>query len=427
MVGLLTKNENILQQWKSIVQHRNTRHDIQANRSWMEVLRLGLPTSQQEGWRCTPLDRILDHNFTLAPPSELSSDIVEERSCRIDAVRLVFVDGLFSPVLSDSQHDPFDIHIISSESPRMRLQTPIHPDLFLHLTESLVGQITFIHLSREKKTIRPLYLLHITTGSSSDKLYTAGYRHYLQQDPGSELTVIEHYVTLNNLPHFTAARFTANISNYSTLKHYYLAFEDCKSYHVSHNDLHLGNGARAESHSFLLGSGVTCHQTSSQFQGEESHLRVNSLMLPMDTEICENRTWLEHIKGLCHSHQLHKTIVCDSARAIFNGMIKVYKHANKTYGQMNNRNLLLGSCAAVDTQPQLEIYNDDVKCGHGATVEYINEEQMFYLRSRGVHKDIAQRIIINAFFSELTELIPDVILKNTIIQRIHNRFLGGVS
>ncbi|VFP83292.1 Fe-S cluster assembly protein SufD [Candidatus Erwinia haradaeae] len=426
MVGLLTKSEYILQKWKYIVQHRNKKRNIQDNESWMEVLRLGLPTTKQSEWRCTPLDRILDHNFATPLSVKLSVDIVQERAFRIDAVRLVFVDGLFSPELSDQKYDPFSIHILSPESSQIRWRAPVHPDVFVHLTESLAGEITFIHISREQKAIRPLYLLHITTGGASDKLYTAGYRHHLQQDTASEVTVIEHYITLNNLPHFTAARFTADINNASTLKHYYLAFENHSSYHVSHNDFNLGACARAESHSFLLGAGVTFHQTSSQCQGEGSNLMVNSLMFPIGTEVCENRTWVDHIKGLCHSHQLHKTIVCDHARAIFNGMIKVRKDANKTYGQMNNRNLLLGSYAAVDSQPQLEIYNDDVKCGHEATVECLNEEQIFYLRSRGVHNNIARRIIINAFLAELTELIPDVILKNTIIQRINNRFLGGV-
>ncbi|VFP80098.1 FeS cluster assembly protein SufD [Candidatus Erwinia haradaeae] len=422
MVGLLTKNENILRQWQKLANRNKNRDSTQLDKSLMEALCLGLPTSQQEMWRHTPLDRILDHNFTAPLPLELSAHFIRERALKIDAILLVFVDGCFSYTLSDNKYDPFSISIIPHGSEPIVFNAPIHPDIFMHLTESLVGQTTFIHLSSGQKVQRPLYLLHITSGSSFDELYTSGYRHHLQQDDFSQVTVIEHYITLNNLPHFTTARFTANISNNATFKHYYLAFEDPSSYHLSHNDLILGENVRVESHSFLLGAGVTLHQTSSQFQGEGSNLIVNSLMFPIKKEICENRTWLEHVEGASKSHQLHKTIVCDDSRAIFNGMIKVFKNASQTYGQMNNRNLLLGCFGEVYTQPQLEVYNDDVKCGHGATIESLNAEQMFYLQSRGVNKNIAQRIIINAFFSELTEFIPDVILKNAIMQHINNRF-----
>ena len=116
----------------------------------------------------------------------------------------------------------------------------------------------------------------------------------------------------------------------------------------------------------------------------------------------------------------------DRARGIFNGLIKVAKYALKTDGQMTNNNLLLGRLAEVDTKPQLEIYADDVKCGHGATIGRIDEEQMFYLRSRGVDKDAAQLMIIHAFAAELTEAISDDTLKAAVMQRISERFPGGL-
>ena len=112
---------------------------------------------------------------------------------------------------------------------------------------------------------------------------------------------------------------------------------------------------------------------------------------------------LEHNKGYCNSRQLHKTIVSDKGRAVFNGLINVAQHAIKTDGQMTNNNLLLGKLAEVDTKPQLEIYADDVKCSHGATVGRIDDEQMFYLRSRGIGQQDAQQMILYAFAAELTE------------------------
>ncbi len=137
--------------------------------------------------------------------------------------------------------------------------------------------------------------------------------------------------------------------------------------------------------------------------------------------------WLEHNKGYCNSRQLHKTIVSDKGRAVFNGLINVAQHAIKTDGQMTNNNLLLGRLAEVDTKPQLEIYADDVKCSHGATIGRIDDEQMFYLRSRGDQPAGGAKMIIHAFAAELTEAINDEALKHQVLARISQRLAGGVA
>ncbi|VDZ63786.1 FeS cluster assembly protein sufD [Serratia odorifera] len=183
----------------------------------------------------------------------------------------------------------------------------------------------------------------------------------------------------------------------------------------------IGRDARVKSDSFLLGAGLTRHNTSAQLNGEGSNLAINSLILPIGKEVCDTRTYLEHNKGFCESRQLHKTVVSDRAKAVFNGMIKVAKHAIKTDGQMTNHNLLLGNVAEVDTKPQLEIYADDVKCSHGATVGRIDQEQIFYLQSRGISRHDAQQMIIFAFAAELTEGIKDDAIREQVLVQITRR------
>jgi len=131
--------------------------------------------------------------------------------------------------------------------------------------------------------------------------------------------------------------------------------------------------------------------------------------------------------GYCNSRQLHKTIVNDKGRAVFNGLINVAQHAIKTDGQMTNNNLLLGRLSEVDTKPQLEIYADDVKCSHGATIGRIDDEQLFYLRSRGITQQAAQQMILYAFAAELTEAIDDEALRQQILARIGQRLPGGMA
>ncbi|MGE9552167.1 Fe-S cluster assembly protein SufD [Erwinia amylovora] len=426
MAGLPTRsNDNALQQWHHLFESHGEQRSLQAQQHWQQVLRLGLPTRKHENWKYTPLDGLLAHNFVLPTAPGLTAEDVASLALDVDAVKMVFVDGRFSADLSDKAFDLFNVQV-SQAAERRELSAPVQPEVFLHLTESLAEEVTTIHLPRGKSAARALYMLHISSGSAQEEMNTSHYRHHLQLDDGAEATVIEHYVTLNAGTHFTGARFTVAVGNNAQLTHYNLAFEHSSSYHFSHNDMVIGRDARVQSHNFLLGSGLARHNTSVQLNGEGAELGINSLMLPVEKEVCDSRTYLEHNMGHCLSRQMHKTIVRDKARAVFNGHIKVAKYALKTDGQMTNNNLLLGRLAEVDTKPQLEIYADDVKCSHGATIGRIDDEQMFYLRARGISEASAQRMIIFAFAAELTEAIKDEVLKEAVMQRIAQRFPGGI-
>ena len=425
MAGLPTKSDNALQQWHHLFESRGEVRSLQAQQHWQQLMRLGLPTRKQENWKYTPLDTLLAQQFVLPQPQNLSEEQVNALALPVDAVRLVYVDGRFQSALSSREFDLFDIqHAQASE--RRPLPAPVQPEMFLHLTESLAEEATTIRLARGKAATRPLYLLHITSGQDAG-MNTVHHRHHLQLEESAEAQVIEHYVSLNDAAHFTGARLTMTVADNARLVHTKLAFESAKSYHFAHNDVVMRRDAQVSTTSFLLGAGLSRHNTSAQLNGENSNLSINSLALPVNQEVCDTRSYLEHNKGYCMSRQLHKTIVRDKGRAVFNGMIKVAQHALKTDGQMTNNNLLLGRLAEVDTKPQLEIYADDVKCSHGATIGRIDDEQMFYLRARGIDEASAQRMIIHAFAAELTELLDDNVLRQAVLDRIALRFPGETS
>lgn len=140
--------------------------------------------------------------------------------------------------------------------------------------------------------------------------------------------------------------------------------------------------------------------------------------MSVKNEVCDIRIWLEYNKGFCNSRQLYKIIVSDKGRAVFNGLINVAQYVIKTDGQMINNNLLMGKLAEVDTKSQLEIYVDDVKCSYGATVGRIDDEQIFYLRSRGINQQDVQQMIIYVFVVELTEVLRDEGFKQQVLVRI---------
>lgn len=423
MAGLPNSNK-ALQQWQQLFEEQGESRTEQARQHLQQMLRLGLPTRKHEDWKYTPLDGLIQNQF-IRQFTAISSAKRDALALQIDAVRLVFVDGQFMPELSDNtQSSGFKVSV---KDERQMLAEPVQPEVFLHLTESLAQRVTYIQVARNQRPAKPLLLMHITQGVDGDELNTAHYRHHLELAEGAEATVIEHYVSFDEANHFTGARMTMQVAANAQLRHIKLAFENASSYHFAHNDLLLAADAQAFSHSFLLGATVLRHHTSSRLNGENATLRLNSLAMPVKNEVCDTRTWLEHNKGYCNSRQLHKTIVSDKGRAVFNGLINVAQHAIKTDGQMTNNNLLLGKLAEVDTKPQLEIYADDVKCSHGATVGRIDNEQMFYLQSRGIRQQEARHMILYAFAAELTEAIHDAALKQQVLARIGLRLPGGLA
>ncbi|PWC22276.1 FeS cluster assembly protein SufD [Brenneria roseae subsp. roseae] len=423
--GIEQKQAKALQQWHSLFDRANTQRSSDAYQHWQEVLRLGLPHRKHEHWKYTPLDGLLAHEFVAPQVSSVAQDTLDALALPIDAWRLVFIDGVFNESLSDTQWGPYQVDIKVARA-HGEFPPAVQPEVFLHLTESLAAQSTLIRLAANQQAEKPLYLLHISS-SQGAALNTVHHRHHLQVERGASAQIIEHYVSLDQYAHFTGARLTVSAGENSRVSHYKLAFEAAASYHFSHNDLVLSRDAQVRSHSFLLGAGLTRNNTSAQLNGEGTNLVINSLILPIGSEVCDTRTYLEHNQGFGESRQLHKTIVNDRAKAVFNGMIKVAPHALKTDGRMTNNNLLLGRLAEVDTKPQLEIYADDVKCSHGATIGRMDEEQLFYLRSRGITQQDAQQMIIFAFAAELTEAIEDESLRSVILKRIALRLPNALA
>lgn len=408
----------LFEQNQKVKQHPSGLGADEATAHWQQVLALGFPSIKHEDWKYTPLERLFAHHFSFATAVDVTAAQRDNLSLLQDAHRLVFIDGRYVPELSDSECGPYQLAHLTENA---QFPAAIQPEVFLHLTESLAQESLHVRLPAGQHSDKPLYLLHISSGNGSEVVNTSHYRHHLAIEAGAQAEVIEHFVSLNEQPHFTGARLTVSVGDNAELSHCKLAFEAPQSTHFAHNDLVLGRDARAKSYSFLLGAGLTRHNTSAQLNGEGASLSMNSLLLPIGREICDTRTYLEHNKGYCDSRQLHKTIVRERGKAVFNGMIKVAQHALKTDGQMTNNNLLLSKLAEVDTKPQLEIYADDVKCSHGATVGRIDAEQLFYLQSRGINQADAQQMIIFAFAAELTEAINNKAIRKVVLARIAER------
>lgn len=434
MAGLLTnsekaekvrqvaeRNQQALARFANLYRCRHGENSSHASLHWQRVTQTGFPQFRHEDWRYTPLDKLLNQQYS-SETWELTVAQCEQLAIPMDCWRVVMVDGCFSPLLSSCDFGPYQLNLLDNKS---GLPAPVQGEIFLHLTESLAQQPLVITLKAGQVAEKPLYLLNITSGHCSEALNSSHYRYHIAVGTNASASVIEHFVSINEQqPHMTGSRLTVEVGDNAHFTHIKLGVENSASYHFAHNDIVIGRDAQVKSTSFLLGSGLGRHNTSVKLNGEGANLSLNSLLLPQGKEVADTRTYLEHNKGHCESRQLHKTIVMDQSKAVFNGMIKVAPHALKTDGQMTNNNLLLGKQAEVDTKPQLEIYADDVKCSHGATVGRIDEEQLFYLQSRGIKRRDAEHMMVFAFAAELTESIADEPLKSVVMKHIKHRLAG---
>ena len=200
MAGL-PNSSNALQQWHHLFEAQGGQRTAEATQHLQQLLRLGLPTRKHEDWKYTPLDALLNGHFVADEGASLSAEQRDALALPLDAWRLVFIDGRYHPELSD------DLAAsgveVSVDNQRQHLPDALHPEVFLHLTESLAQTVTRLRVPRNRRLDKPLLLMHITRGLAGDALNTAHYRHHLALESGAEATVVEHYLSLNEQPHFT--------------------------------------------------------------------------------------------------------------------------------------------------------------------------------------------------------------------------------
>ncbi|WP_348666121.1 Fe-S cluster assembly protein SufD [Arsenophonus symbiont of Ornithomya chloropus] len=419
-------NQQALKHFSDIFYSSKRANEQEAINYWNLVEKIGFPLFKDEAWHYTPLKELLTAKYQLTNNTFHNIHFKSFKDIGItnlDGWRIVLIDGYFIPNLSSDDFFPYQIHNL--QDVMKKFPVPIlNNDIFLYLTESLSIQPLLIKLDSNQLVEKPLYILNITSGSnSSHHINTSHYRYHLEIGVNSKAQVIEHFVSLNHQPHLTGSRFTANISDNGFLNHIKLNFENKQSFHFSHDDFVARKTSNIRSIGIFIGSKLSRHHTSSNLKGKGSTLFLNSLFLPKNKQIIDIKTYLEHNEPFSQSYQLHKSIALNNSKAIFDGVIKVSKKAVNTSAQMKNNNLLLGKEAEVNTKPQLEIYADDVQCTHAATVGGIDIEQLFYLRSRGIHVQDAQHIIMVAFTDEVSKNIHNDIIKKKVKNLVRQSFI----
>ena len=381
---------------------------------------LGLPTTQDEEWKYTSLAPLAQVQFEPAAEAKLHEPSLEQLDRLAGgepgdgAVRLVFVDGHHRPELSSraaSSGGAFIGSLAAALAERPELverelarHADYQRDALIALNTAFIEDGAFIDLPAGVVLQAPIYLLFVSTAAGGATVSQP--RNLIVAGAGSQATVVETYAGIADEVYLTNAVTEVVLGKGAGLDHYKLQEESARAFHIALLQVHHGRNSRFTSHSVALGAALARNEVRALLASEGSECTLNGLYMATGKQHLDNRTLIDHQSPRCTSRELYKGVLAGHSRGVFSGRVLVQKDAQKTDASQTNRNLLLSEDALVNTKPQLEIFADDVKCAHGAAVGQLDEDALFYLRSRGLGREAARSLLTYAFASEMVNLIP---------------------
>ena len=399
---------------------------------WVNALRaeavnrlnvLSLPTMRDEEWRFTDISPLTKLSFSLAlsatylETADIAHFYIEEAT-----TRLVFVDGIYAPQLS-SEASNGGVVVSNLSAAIIAHATAIESHLGRHATFDdnvfTAHNTAFLHdaaviiVPCNVSVAEPVHLLFIAT----QKEVVSTPRCLVVAETGSAVTLIEDYVTLQEEAHFTNAATEIALADNARVNHIRIQREGVQAFHIANCAVSLGRASNYQSVSVALGAQISRYNLD-VLLAEGAECAVDGLALIAANQLADTHTCVDHAQPHGVSRQLHKCIVGGSAHAVFNGKIMVRQGAQRTDSVQSSRNLLLTRKAHVDTKPQLEIFADDVKCAHGATIGQLDSEEVFYLQSRGLSDSVARNLLTYAFGAEIIDRIPVASLKHQLEQMV---------
>jgi len=399
--------------------------------TWLNQLRanavdrvgaLTVPTTRDEDWRFTDISPLTKLSFQPAQgAAQIAPADVEQWSIPEASARLVFVDGIYAPEHSFNRAGLTVENLaagVSAHDAAVRAQLGRHAvferNAFAALNTAFLHDGALIIVPRDTKLAAPVHLLFIAT-----RKHAASYpRCLVIAEPGSAATVVEDFVALQNEAYFTNAVTEMALAGNAEVHHVRVQRDGAEAFHFANCAVSLAQASRYHSVSGALGARISRHNLNVLLAAEGAECSIDALALIGGQQLADTHTLIDHATPQGTSRQLHKCIVDGAARAVFNGNIMVRAGAQRTDSSQSSRNLLLSGKARVDTKPQLEIFADDVKCAHGATVGQLDVDEVFYLKSRGLSDSAARNLLTYAFGAEVIERIPVASLRKRLEQTV---------
>lgn len=413
--------------------------------TWLRELReaafanfreLGVPTVKHEEWRATNLAPLTKLAFmpAVAHPAHISDEhLASLRYEGIDGPLMVFVNGQYAAEHSTIDSLPKGVTVLPLEDAITSHEALIRPhferdgatqsEAFSSLNAALTTGGAFIHIAKGVHVDKPIIVLSIDVPNAMPTMTNP--RNVIIAEDGCNAKVIERYVSLGSGVTFTNAVTDIVAGEQAHLEHYFIEQESIETFNISSLRSRQAKNSRVASHAVLLGGKLVRNNVHPILDGEPCECLINGLYIGDGSQHLDNHMRVEHAKPHGDSRQFYKGILADKSTGVFSGRIIVHEGAQKTDAKQSNMNLLLDDTAAVTTRPQLEIYADDVKCTHGATIGQLDDNALFYLQSRGLTPTDARNMLIFAFAGESLERMELEPMRQVLQQLLFDRLPHG--
>ena len=401
--------------------------------SLARFLEVGVPTVKNEEWKYTNISPMTQHVFNTSVESQIPDLTTFSKYINAEDINVVFINGIFSSKLSNLGKLSKGIKIISftqalkedsaSLQKLLNKYAPKQDPSFVALNSAMASEGYLIKIDDKTISSQLIHLIHVVSPTAQ---MTCSFPRYLVTiGKSSEATLLESYLSLSNeTTYFSSPLIDIWIDSNSTLHYNRAQSESLKAFHIGTTRVWQERDSNLDGFSLMAGANIARHDWDIVLNGEGSNATLNGLYGVFGNQHVDNHTSVDHTFPNCTSNQLYKGILNDSSRAVFNGKIFVRPVAQKTNSYQLNKNLLFGKDCRVDTKPQLEIFADDVKCTHGATIGQLNEDEIFYLESRAIARKDAIKMLSKGFlydvlnnvkhpsaFQKLSELLEPTLAK----------------
>ena len=384
----------------------------------------GFPSRRDEAWKYTSLNAVLRQNYALFPKAETTIQLKKVKKYflfEIDTYKVVFIDGVYSPFLSDTTHDGLDVCLMSAALSKAKYRNLIETyfnkitdkeDSLTALNTSYTQEGAYIHIPKSLVAEKPIEIIHFSTGK--EKALWLQPRNLIIVDQNAQVQILERHQSLKE--HDVVSNSVTEIyTHQDALVDYYKIQNDLSTASLIDNTyISQDKNSNVRVHTFSLGGKLIRNNLNFYLKGQYCHSTLKGVTLLEDHQHVDHYTLVDHISSNCESHQDYKGVFSEGSKGVFNGKIHVDQSAQKTNAFQQNNNILLDDKATVNTKPQLEIFADDVKCSHGCTVGQLDEEALFYLMSRGIPKKEAKALMTYAFANNVLASVELPILKKRI-------------
>ena len=382
-----------------------------------------LPTTAEEEWRFTDLTALYKSTLSVprvdvsVDPSVINSLLIPEAVSSI-----VLVDGVYSPDMSvvDEGKAKIKVSNLKAALQDKNLTSILKDKLnripgdgisaFGEMNTALFKDIVVIHVDSSVREFETIHVLNVSTGK-----HTFSHpRLLLIAEKQAKVCILEDYVGIGGFGYMTNSVSEISLAAGAQVIHVKLQRDDDSAYHIAHTHVGVDNGASYRNWSISVGAAVSRHNLVARQRQKGGDMQIKGLALGHEKRIVDTHSCIEHTEPHGESNQVHKTIAGGRSKVVFNGKVKVHKNAQQTNSSQQNRNLLLSARASVDAKPELEIFADDVKCAHGATVGQVSEDELFYLKTRGLDDVMARNVLNYAFAKEVIDDLPIASLSGVI-------------